>query len=104
MLKKKFNLKFVPQSNNTLYNVFVIQQNHFLDNPKIIFTFNTTNPEEFPDGLTIDTNGNLWVALFGGNGFIKIDPRNPQTLLDRIGMPSYEVLIYIQFLYFNYYF
>lgn len=52
---------------------------------------NTTNPDEVPDGLTIDANGNLWVALFGGNGFIKIDPRSPQTVLDRIQMPAYEV-------------
>lgn len=42
----------------------------------------------FPDGQTIDRDGNLWVALFNVGRVIKIDPRRPETLLDTIQFPT----------------
>ncbi|CAH1118004.1 unnamed protein product [Phaedon cochleariae] len=39
------------------------------------------------DGMTIDTDGNLYIATWGGR-IIKIDPRRPETLLDTIQMPA----------------
>ncbi|KAJ8918478.1 hypothetical protein NQ315_008175 [Exocentrus adspersus] len=44
-----------------------------------------------PDGMAIDTDGNLWVAVFNGNRVIKIDPRKPETLLETIPIPAQQV-------------
>lgn len=41
-----------------------------------------------PDGMTIDSDGNLWIALFKGKHVIKIDPRKPETLLQKIELPA----------------
>ncbi|CAG9864385.1 unnamed protein product [Phyllotreta striolata] len=39
------------------------------------------------DGMTIDRDGNLYVAVWGSR-VIKIDPRTPETLLGTIEMPA----------------
>lgn len=39
----------------------------FLGNRKTIFDFKAHDIKGFPDGMTIDTDGNLWVAVFGGS-------------------------------------
>lgn len=44
------------------------------------------------DGMTIDTDGNLYVAVWGSR-VIKIDPRKPETLLDTIELPAKIVSI-----------
>ncbi|XP_060518780.1 regucalcin-like [Cylas formicarius] len=41
-----------------------------------------------PDGMTIDTDGNLWVAVFNSNSVLKIDPRTPETLLETVKIPA----------------
>nr|XP_012218309.1 PREDICTED: regucalcin-like [Linepithema humile] len=38
-----------------------------ISNKKVIFDLNKTELQGVPDGMTIDTDGNLWVALFGGH-------------------------------------
>lgn len=40
------------------------------------------------DGMTIDTDGNLWIAIFSCSRVIKIDPRKPDTLLETIMFPA----------------
>lgn len=45
--------------------------------------------------MTIDINGNLWIAIFNGSKIIKIDPKRPETLLDTIEMPVKQVFIQI---------
>lgn len=44
-----------------------------------------------PDGQAIDTDGNLWVALFNAGRVVKIDPRTPETLLDEIRFPANQI-------------
>ena len=39
-----------------------------------------------PDGMTIDTEGRLWVAVFGGYGVHCIDPRTGRSL-EKISVP-----------------
>lgn len=39
----------------------------FLANKRIVFDLNKANITGVPDGMTIDTNGNLWIALYGGH-------------------------------------
>lgn len=60
-------------------------------NQETIFTFDKHKIEGFPDGQAIDTDGNLWVAVFNGYRVIKIDPRKPETLLDTIRIPAKQV-------------
>lgn len=38
--------------------------------------------------MTIDSDGNLWIALFFASKVIKIDPRRPETLLETIDFPA----------------
>lgn len=64
----------------------------FLANQKTIFTLAKHDIKGLPDGMTIDTDGNLWVAIFDGSSVIKIDPRKPETLLSTISLPAKQVL------------
>ncbi|XP_013189535.1 regucalcin-like [Amyelois transitella] len=59
-------------------------------NPKLIFVFKDHGLEGIPDGMTIDTEGNLWVANFDNSLILKIDPHNG-ALLDKIKMPALQV-------------
>ncbi|KAJ8967886.1 hypothetical protein NQ314_002591 [Rhamnusium bicolor] len=56
-----------------------------------IFTLARHDIPGSPDGMTIDTDGNLWVALFGGSRVIKIDPRKSETHLDTIRLPAKQI-------------
>lgn len=47
--------------------------------------------------MTIDTQGNLWIAIFGGYKIIKVDPRKPETLLQTIDIPANQVNMYMSF-------
>ncbi|XP_074033637.1 regucalcin isoform X2 [Leptinotarsa decemlineata] len=58
-----------------------------ISNRRIIFDLhNHSDLEGIPDGMTIDINGNLWIALFGGHAVINVDPRTGQ-IVNRIKMP-----------------
>ncbi|XP_052754797.1 regucalcin-like isoform X3 [Galleria mellonella] len=59
-------------------------------NPKIIFKYKDHRLEGIPDGMTIDTDGNLWVANFDGHRVLKIDPRTG-SLLEKIRIPALQV-------------
>ncbi|CAH0558159.1 unnamed protein product [Brassicogethes aeneus] len=43
-----------------------------------------------PDGMTIDIEDNLWIALFGGGSVIKVNPTTGQ-LLNKIAIPAQYV-------------
>ncbi|KAF2879806.1 hypothetical protein ILUMI_26333 [Ignelater luminosus] len=66
-------------------------ENEAITNRQPLFTLKKHNIEGFPDGQTIDADGNLWVAIFNGSRVIKIDSRKPETLLDSIDLPAKEV-------------
>lgn len=38
--------------------------------------------EGYPDGMTIDEEDGLWIALYGGGKVIRIDPSNGKTLFE----------------------
>lgn len=48
---------------------------HFEDTPG-----SSPYTAEIPDSMTIDTDGNLWVAMFNGGKVVKLDPRTGQTI------------------------
>lgn len=56
-------------------------------NPRVIIRF----PDTFgwPDGMTSDTNGNLWIAMWGGARVTQWKPNG--TLLEQIGVPALNV-------------
>ncbi|KAM3960058.1 regucalcin isoform 1-T2 [Aphomia sociella] len=61
-----------------------------ISNPKIIFNYKDQGLEGIPDGMTIDTDGNLWVANFDGHRVLKIDPLAGK-LLEKIRIPALQV-------------
>lgn len=51
---------------------------HFAANERVAIDFkiNGKKPPNFlPDGMTIDTDGNLYIACFGGSKVLKVDPK-----------------------------
>lgn len=61
-----------------------------ISNLRRIFDFKKNGIEGTPDGMTIDTNGNLWVAVFNGSSILQIDPRAGK-LLQQIPIPAKQV-------------
>ncbi|EFA03135.1 regucalcin [Tribolium castaneum] len=62
-----------------------------ISNRKVWFTLTKNNISGKPDGMTIDTDGNLWVAVFMGSRVIKIDGHTAETLLDTVEIPAQQV-------------
>ncbi|CAK9818087.1 rgn [Anthophora quadrimaculata] len=51
-----------------------------ISNKRTIFDLQKNNIPGIPDGMTIDTDGNLWVALYAGNGVLQINPETGEQL------------------------
>ncbi|XP_046394029.1 regucalcin-like [Ischnura elegans] len=64
-----------------------------ISNRRSIYSLNKDNLKGVPDGMTIDTSGNLWVATYGGGKVLRIDPSSPGggTLLSTVDIPSSQV-------------
>ncbi|GJQ86433.1 hypothetical protein Trydic_g10340 [Trypoxylus dichotomus] len=62
-----------------------------ISNRQIIFKFSEAGLEGIPDGMTIDSEGYLWVACFGISQVIRIDPNKPNTILQTINLPVTQV-------------
>ncbi len=62
------------------------QETGGFNDPMVIYK---TAPGEFPDGMTIDAEGNLWIALWGGSKVIQLDPAG--HLIDEIELPVLHV-------------
>ena len=46
-----------------------------ISNKRIVFDLQKNNISGLPDGMTIDRDGNLWIALYSGSGVVNVDPR-----------------------------
>ncbi|XP_011638983.1 regucalcin-like isoform X1 [Pogonomyrmex barbatus] len=64
--------------------------NGMICNKRIVFDLNTTNFQGVPDGMTIDADGNLWIALFGGHHVIQVDPKTGKVL-SKVKLPAENV-------------
>jgi sugar lactone lactonase YvrE len=51
-----------------------------ISNPSVVKKLDKS--EGYPDGMTIDQEGRLWVALYDGGKVIRIDPANGETLFE----------------------
>ncbi|XP_075228141.1 uncharacterized protein LOC142328320 [Lycorma delicatula] len=58
-----------------------------ISNEKTAFHLEENGLPKFPDGMTIDAEGNLYVANFNGQQILKIDPKKGE-LLSKISIPS----------------
>ncbi|CAH0557444.1 unnamed protein product [Brassicogethes aeneus] len=65
--------------------------NGTISNSRNVFTLSKHGVDGVLDGMCIDTDGNLWVAIFNGYRVIKIDPRKPETLLQTVEIPAKQV-------------
>ncbi|KAL0830271.1 hypothetical protein ABMA28_002474 [Loxostege sticticalis] len=61
-----------------------------ISNLRYIFDFKKNGIEGLPDGHTIDTDGNLWVAVFEGSCVLQINPRSGK-LLRKVPIPAPQV-------------
>ncbi|XP_049884815.1 regucalcin-like [Pectinophora gossypiella] len=59
-------------------------------NRRTLFSFQANNVTGLPDGMTIDTDGNLWIACYDGGKVIKVDSRSGK-LLESHKMPATKV-------------
>ncbi|KAK6631866.1 hypothetical protein RUM43_013932 [Polyplax serrata] len=56
-------------------------------NRRVVFDLPKNGVEGTPDGMTIDADGNLWLALYGGYGLICVNPKT-QKLVTKIPIPG----------------
>ncbi|XP_017787470.1 PREDICTED: regucalcin-like [Habropoda laboriosa] len=54
--------------------------NGTISNKTIAFDLQKNNVSGLPDGMTIDTDGNLWVALYSGGGVVNVNPYTGEIL------------------------
>lgn len=66
-------------------------------NKRIVFTTEPKNLTGAPDGMTIDVEGNLWVALVGDGKLVQIDPQQPGKVQRSIELPSKPVQFFFWF-------
>nr|CAD7399575.1 unnamed protein product [Timema poppensis] len=59
-------------------------------NRRTVFDFKENNIEGFPDGMTIDAEGKLWVACYGGQQIIRVDP-DTHKVLQTVKIPAPHV-------------
>ncbi|XP_067009459.2 regucalcin [Anabrus simplex] len=59
-------------------------------NRRTVFDFATNQVKGHPDGMTIDTEGMLWIACFEGNQIIRINPESGKRL-KTIPIPAFKV-------------
>jgi sugar lactone lactonase YvrE len=62
-------------------------ENGTISNERVIAR--VENPDWTPDGMTIDTNGNLWVAMWGGASVQCFDPNTGQ-IIDSVSVPALQ--------------
>ncbi|XP_072762623.1 regucalcin-like isoform X2 [Anoplolepis gracilipes] len=64
--------------------------NGSISNKRIVFDLKKANLEGLPDGMAIDTDGNLWIAVYGGSQVIHVNPKT-QQLLRKVKIPAANV-------------
>ncbi|KAJ8968668.1 hypothetical protein NQ317_009744, partial [Molorchus minor] len=59
-------------------------------NRRVVFDLKQNGLNCHPDGMTIDKDDNLWIALYGGGSVIKVNPSTGK-LLQRVAIPAESV-------------
>lgn len=50
------------------FNIYIFFNYSKKGNRRIVFDFEANNTAGFPDGMTTDSDGNLWISMFSGEG------------------------------------
>ncbi|KAF4526102.1 hypothetical protein B566_EDAN007596 [Ephemera danica] len=61
-----------------------------ITNRRCVFDYVKNGLSGIPDGMTIDTSGNLWVATFDGSQVLCVDPKAGK-LVTTISIPAHQV-------------
>ncbi|KAF5301533.1 hypothetical protein FQR65_LT08837 [Abscondita terminalis] len=83
---KKFY--YIDSSNRTVDQFDYNHQTLTLSNRQTLFSLEKHGIPGVPDGMTIDLDGNLWVAVFQGNQVLNINTKEPESLLRSVHMPE----------------
>ncbi|KAJ3654200.1 hypothetical protein Zmor_013404 [Zophobas morio] len=59
-------------------------------NRKVVFNLDVHDIPGVPDGMTMDTDGNLWVAVFDGGCLLHINPKTSE-LISKINFPARQI-------------
>ncbi|CAG9831043.1 unnamed protein product [Diabrotica balteata] len=65
-----------------------------ISNMKTIFSIKNQSElaeETFCDGMTLDSDGNIWLALFNSSKVYQLDPSNPETVLKVLEFPAAQI-------------
>lgn len=66
----------------------------FIANKQVLFRFSDLGLAGIPDGMVIDENDNLWIAIFAGGQILNVDTRKPNTLIKTIDLPTKVVRMF----------
>ncbi|XP_015110080.1 regucalcin isoform X2 [Diachasma alloeum] len=61
-----------------------------ISNKRVVFNLKEYNIPGIPDGMTIDNDGHLWVAVCDGSRILEIDPES-KKLLRTVTMPASRI-------------
>ncbi|XP_063241871.1 regucalcin-like [Bacillus rossius redtenbacheri] len=51
-----------------------------ISNKRTVLNYKEMGLQGFPDGMTVDTEGKLWVASYGGQEVVRVDPKSGRVL------------------------
>lgn len=85
--KQRNKFFFIDTPARKIYSFDYENDSGEISNRKIVRSID--NSEGYPDGMTIDEEDGLWIALYGGGKVIRIDPSNGKTLFEvRLPVPQ----------------
>lgn len=71
---------FIDTFTRTIQSFDYNEESGDIMNPSVLKVIH--EKEGYPDGMTIDEEGALWVALYGGKKVIRVDPSSGKTLFE----------------------
>ncbi|MBM7095011.1 SMP-30/gluconolactonase/LRE family protein [Bacillus sp. H-16] len=86
--KRAQTMYYIDTPTRTVYQFHYDAKTGALANEEVVYTFQ--EEDGYPDGMTIDGDGNLWIALFGGYGVAVVDP-GKREWIDKVEVPAKNV-------------
>lgn len=77
-------------SDEKMEGTYLTEINQFVANCEAVFDLEKYGIPGVPDGMTMDSDGNLWVAVFDGGRILHINPQTKE-LINTITFPAKQV-------------